>query len=213
MHPDTEPGHYVRLKVSDTGVGMDQETIDRVFEPFFTTKERRHRPRPGDRLRDRHRRRRPDRHLLGARHRHHGQDPSARELGAAPAKPAAATPSAQPAGSGEVVLVVEDEPDVRRMAERILTKGGYSVIGTATGREAVEICETAEQPIDLLLTDVIMPEMLGTELVEKVRAIRPDLQGHLHVRLQPRGAGAASAGRAATQQRLHREAVQRAARC
>jgi CheY-like chemotaxis protein len=72
--------------------------------------------------------------------------------------------------------VVEDEPVVRRMAEWILGKARYSVIGATRGREAIEICEGREQPIDLLLTDVNMPGMLGTELVEKVHGIRPGLR-------------------------------------
>ena len=212
MHPDTEPGLYVRLKVSDTGVGMDAETIERAFEPFFTTKERRHRARPRDRLRDRHRRRRPDRHLLGARDGHDGEGPPSRHLGSAARRRARPHGRRRPV-SGEVVLVVEDEPDVRRMAERILTKGGYSVIGTPVGDEALEICgQSSQQPVDLLLTDVIMPEMLGTELVERVRSVRPGLpviymSGYSHEVLAPRGT---DRGR---DQRLHREAVQRAGRC
>ena len=96
----------------------------------------------------------------------------------------------RPAGGGEVVLVVEDEPDVRRMAERILTKGGYSVISTSGGEEALEICRRADQPIDLLLTDVIMPGMLGTELVEQIKRLRPELgvifmSGYSHEVLAP----------------------------
>jgi DNA-binding NtrC family response regulator len=78
-------------------------------------------------------------------------------------------------GSGEVILIVEDEPDVRRMAERILTKNGYSVIGTGDGEEALDVCGRSDQQLDLLLSDVIMPGMLGTELVEKVKEIRPDM--------------------------------------
>ena len=96
----------------------------------------------------------------------------------------------RPVGGGEVVLVVEDEADVRRMAERILTKGGYSVIGTGGGEEALEVCRKADQPIHLLLTDVIMPGMLGTELVEQIKALRPELgvifmSGYSHEVLAP----------------------------
>lgn len=79
--------------------------------------------------------------------------------------------SAPPAPEGP-----EDEPDVQRMAERILTKNGYSVVGAPTGADAVKIFNQSEQVIDLLLTDVIMPEMLGPEFVEQVREIRPDLK-------------------------------------
>ncbi len=188
MHPDTAPGRYVRLKVSDTGVGMDTETADRAFEPFFTTK--------------------PDGTGLGLAtvygivtgaggrldvYSEPGIGTTVKvHLPATAVVPAPSPPprSARSAGHGEVVLVVEDEPFVRRMAERILAKGGYAVIGTARGSEAMEICGRREQKIDLLLTDVVMPEMLGTELVERARELRPDLRvvymsGYSHEVLAP----------------------------
>ncbi|MEX0971780.1 MAG: ATP-binding protein [Solirubrobacterales bacterium] len=188
MHPDTKPGRYVRLKVSDTGLGMDGETLEHIFEPFFTTKSEG----TGLGLAT----------VYGIVTGAGGRIDVYSEPGfgttvkihlpassAAPTRPAAAPPDHE-GGKGEVVLVVEDEPDVKRMAERILSKGGYSVIGAAHGRDAIEICRDAEQAIDLLLTDVIMPEMLGTELVERVRAIQPELpviymSGYSHDVLAP----------------------------
>ncbi|MGE0067444.1 MAG: response regulator, partial [Solirubrobacterales bacterium] len=188
MHPDTEPGSYVRLKVSDSGDGMDAETVERAFEPFYTTKEDGtglglatvygsvtgaggridiySEPGIGTTVKV---------HLPVA-----GEDPEA----------PSGNPQASPMGKGQVVLVVEDEPEVRRMSERILTKGGYAVIGEERGGDAVGICEAWEQPIDLLLTDVIMPEMLGTELVDRIRAIRPEMKviymsGYSHEVLAP----------------------------
>ena len=188
MHPDTEPGHYVRLKVSDTGIGMDAETVERVFEPFFTTK------REGTGLglatvygivTEAGKRidiySEPD---IGTTVKIH------LPATGAPAPTSEPDPRAQPSGRGEVVLVVEDEPDVRRMAERILTKGGYSVMGMTNGHDAIEFLSREDQPVDLLLTDVIMPEMLGTELVEKARSIRPGMRvvymsGYSHEVLAP----------------------------
>ncbi len=188
MHPDTDAGHYIRLKVSDTGIGMDKETIERAFEPFFTTKD----DGTGLGLAT----------VYGIVTAAGGRVDvySEPEIGttvkihfpATAGQPTSKEESDEDdaAGRGEVVLVVEDEPDVRRMAERILTKGGYSVIGTAQGAKGVEICERGEQQVDLLLTDVIMPEMLGTELVERVRSFRPKLRvvymsGYSHEVLAP----------------------------
>jgi PAS domain S-box-containing protein len=188
MHPDTGAGLYIRLKVSDTGVGMDKETVERVFEPFFTTKSEG----TGLGLAT----------VYGIVTAAGGRIDvySEPEIGttvkihlpATSAMPLEDEPEAgtEASGRGEVVLVVEDEPDVRRMAERILTKGGYSVIGTGEGTEAVTICRPGGQRVDLLLTDVIMPEMLGTELVERIHLLRPDLpviymSGYSHEVLAP----------------------------
>ena len=188
MHPDARPGSYVRLKVSDTGIGMDTETLERVFEPFFTTKEEGtglglatvygivtgaggridaySEPGVGTTMKI---------HLPVS-----GKRPERGRTDVAVA----------PRGRGEVILVVEDEPDVRRMAERILGENGYSVIGTGVGSEALAVCREEEQTIDLLLTDVIMPEMLGTELVECVKTLRPGIavvfmSGYSHEVLAP----------------------------
>jgi len=188
MHPGTEAGRYVRLKVSDTGVGMDAATVDRIFEPFFTTKD--------------------DGTGLGLAtvygiitgaggrldvYSEPGIGTTIKvHLPVCETEPAAANPApaAAPNGKGEVVLVVEDEPDVRRMAERILNKGGYTVIGATDGARAIELCRGGEPRVDLLLTDVIMPEMLGTELVERVREIQPAMRviymsGYSHEVLAP----------------------------
>jgi PAS domain S-box-containing protein len=190
MHPDTEPGAYVRLKVSDTGIGMDEETIQRAFEPFFTTKGKGEGTGLGLAT------------VYGIVTGAGGRIDIYSEPGMGttikvhlPARSAVpsegkANAKERPVGRGEVVLVVEDEPDVRRMAERILTKGGYSVIDTSGGEEALDICGKADQHIDLLLTDVIMPGMLGTELVEQIKALRPHLgvifmSGYSHAVLAP----------------------------
>ena len=198
-HPDTEPGDYVRLKVSDTGVGMDAKTIQRAFEPFFTTKGNAEGTGLGLAT------------VYGIVTGASGRIDIYSEPGMGTTVkihlPASSvTPSegeAQPedrrAGRGETVLIVEDEPDVRRMAERILSKGGYSVIGTGGGEEALEVCGRANQAIHLLLTDVIMPGMLGTELVERIHAIRPELEvvfmsGYSHEVLAPEALAEQGAG-------------------
>jgi PAS domain S-box-containing protein len=190
MHPNTEPGSYVRLKVSDTGVGMDQETVQRAFEPFFTTKGKGEGTGLGLAT--------VYGIVTGAGGRidiysEPGMGTTVKiHLPASSAVPdeGEARVKGRPAGRGEVILVVEDEPDVRRMAERILTKGGYAVLSTGGGEEALEACGQAEQSIQLMLTDVIMPGMLGTELVEQVKKIRPEIgvvfmSGYSHQVLAP----------------------------
>jgi PAS domain S-box-containing protein len=189
-HPSTKPGAYVRLKVSDTGTGMDEEALQRAYEPFFTTKAEGKGTGLGLAT------------VYGIVTSAGGRIDLYSELGmgttvkvhlpAAEVDPGALKPRAEsaPTARGQVVLVVEDESDVRRMAERILTHGGYSVIGVGRGAEALEICSDPRQAIDLVLTDVIMPEMLGTELIEKVTPLRPGLpvlfmSGYSHAVLAP----------------------------
>jgi hypothetical protein len=190
MHAEIQPGAYVRLKVSDTGDGMDKATISRAFEPFFTTKDKGEGTGLGLAT------------VYGIVTGAGGRIDIYSELGigttikihlpASEETPAEGPPPPEerPVGRGEVVLVVEDEPDVRRMAERILSKGGYSVLSVTDSQEALEACEQPDQTIDLLLTDVIMPGMLGTELVDRVRAVRPGIgiifmSGYSHEILAP----------------------------
>ena len=78
-----------------------------------------------------------------------------------------------PGGRGETILVVEDQPEVRRVAERILSEAGYVVLTASGGADGIALAESND--VDLLLTDLIMPGMLGTELVDSVRDDRPDL--------------------------------------
>jgi two-component system cell cycle sensor histidine kinase/response regulator CckA len=83
------------------------------------------------------------------------------------------------------VLVVEDEPGIRLLVEQVLKRAGYGAMIAASGSAALEICERREQPVDLLLTDVVMPEMQGPEVATRAAAIRPDLKvlfmsGYVH---------------------------------
>jgi len=79
-------------------------------------------------------------------------------------------------GQGETVLLVEDEDSVRALAERILLRGGYRVLEARGGGEALLICERHSEPIDVLLTDLVMPQLSGTELAERIRRLRPDIK-------------------------------------
>jgi CheY-like chemotaxis protein len=188
IHPGTEAGLYIRIKVSDTGTGMDAETVERAFEPFFTTKGEG----TGLGLAT----------VYGIVTGAGGRIDVYSEPGIGttvkihfPATEVAANEQALAAsetrtdGNGKIVLVVEDEPDVRRTAERILGKGGFSVIGADDVIEALRICES-DQRIDLMLTDVVMPEMTGSELSGRARDLRPQLKvlymsGYSHEVLAP----------------------------
>jgi PAS domain S-box-containing protein len=190
MHPEVEAGVYVLLSVSDTGAGMKSDVVERAFEPFFTTKAKGAGTGLGLAT------------VYGTVSRAGGRVDLSTEPGKGttvkihlPAFSTEPAPKrhrieAKTSGRGEVVLVVEDEPQVRRMAERILTKGGYTVIAAEGGAQAIGMHEGSSEPIDLLLTDVVMPGMLGTELVDRLRSSRPDLKvvfmsGYSHEVLAP----------------------------
>jgi CheY-like chemotaxis protein len=169
------PGRYVRLRVSDTGTGMDRATMDRVFEPFFTTKPMGHGTGLGLAT------------VYGIVTQAGGSLGVESEVGLGtafsvflPATDAALTPedaavgpSADDRGHGETVLVVEDEESLRELTSRVLTRNGYRVELAASGVEAIRVAGRPGMDIDLLLTDVIMPQMLGDEVADQVRAIQP----------------------------------------
>jgi CheY-like chemotaxis protein len=174
--PGLQAGNYARLRVSDTGTGMDSDTLARVFEPFFTTKPKGHGTGLGLAT--------VYGILTGAGG--HPQLHSEPGLGttfsallpvtsesALAAGEAQATPT--PA-HGETVLVVEDEESLRNLVARILTGHGYHVRIATTAGHALEQIGDLDQPLDLLLTDVVLPTMLGSEVAARAHAVRSDLR-------------------------------------
>jgi PAS domain S-box-containing protein len=173
-----EPGHYVRLRVSDTGAGMPPEVIERAFEPFYTTKPQGAGTGLGLAT------------VYGIATAAGGDVHlySEADIGTtvtillpvvdASTETATTEPVAEaPAGehSHETILMVEDEDALRQVTNRILTRAGYDVLVANGGAQAIHIAQTHEAPIHLLLTDVIMPKMLGNEVATHVQAIRPDI--------------------------------------
>jgi two-component system cell cycle sensor histidine kinase/response regulator CckA len=178
QRPDgVRPGAYVALSVTDTGVGMDLETQARVFEPFFTTKE----PGKGTGL------------GLSTVYGIVQQSGGHVTVRSAPGQgatftvylprhdgPAAALPARTDRrtlpGGAETLLLVEDEAAVRSSARRLLERYGYTVLEARHGADALRLVEEGGPEIDLVLTDLVMPEMGGQELVERLRARRPTLK-------------------------------------
>jgi two-component system, cell cycle sensor histidine kinase and response regulator CckA len=176
-HVAVTPGHYVMLAVSDTGVGMTKEVKDRVFEPFFTTKEKGRGTGLGLST------------VYGIVKQSGGNIWIYSELGRGTTFkiyfPRVNDPleeveekvmrQALPRGR-ETILVVEDEEVVRRLAVEILMGQGYRVLEASNGVDTLNICKGQTGPIDLILTDVVMPQMGGRQLVEQLRRQYRDLK-------------------------------------
>jgi PAS domain S-box-containing protein len=176
-HPEARTGYFVCLSVTDTGCGMDAATFNRIFEPFFTTKEVGKGTGLGLAT------------VYGIVKQHQGWAEVESQVGQGTTfkvfLPAACKAAARPdtsrpkevAGGDETILVVEDELALRELVQEILQKKGYTVLEASTGTQALKIWQQHRDEIDLLLTDMMMPESLsGRELAEKVLAEKPSLK-------------------------------------
>ncbi|MGE3855607.1 MAG: ATP-binding protein [Dehalococcoidia bacterium] len=173
-HPELSPGLHVRLRVSDTGIGMTPEVMARAFQPFFTTKPVGEGSGLGLAT------------VYGIVTQAGGSIRLYSEPGvgttvtillpASDATPDAATggDAAHPRGGGRILLV-EDEAALREVTRRLLVRNGYEVLVAEDGAHAVQLAAEHPAAIDLLLTDVVMPRMGGKEVAERVAALRPGI--------------------------------------
>jgi PAS domain S-box-containing protein len=176
-HVGFKPGDYVMIAVSDNGVGMDKETLDSIFEPFFTTKGIGEGTGLGLST------------VYGIVKQNNGFINIYSELGEGTTikiyLPRYAGKMLQPqlrkqdkadVGGDETILLVEDDNSILRMTTMMLERMGYCVIGTSSPSEAIRICESHPEEIDLLITDVVMPEMSGRDLAQKILYLNPSLK-------------------------------------
>ena len=177
QHAGVEAGPYVLLSITDTGAGMTQEVVQHIFDPFFTTKE------------------------IGAGtglglstvygivkqaggwmwvNSEPGKGSTFKvylpRAGAAPEPLTTPVLAAETLRGSETVLVVEDQPEVRKLTLAMLESQGYRLLQAASGSEALSLSERYPEPIHLLITDVVMPGMTGRELVTRLVALRPSLK-------------------------------------
>jgi two-component system cell cycle sensor histidine kinase/response regulator CckA len=176
QHVDLKAGWYVMLAVTDTGCGMDEATKARIFEPFFTTKEVGKGTGLG--LATVHGIiKQSGGHIEVYSEPGHGSSfkvylplVNAGEMTAAP------TVAPIVARGTETVLIVEDDEHVRRLAQISLVSSGYRVLEATDGEKALQIAKDHSDPIDILVTDLVMPRMNGRELAERISLERPSLK-------------------------------------
>jgi two-component system, cell cycle sensor histidine kinase and response regulator CckA len=172
-------GDYVLLEVTDSGEGMDSETAIRAFDPFFTTKATGKGTGLGLAT------------VYGIVHQNHGfiilnSQPGRgtsfriyfpRLTGIAGTTPVAANAPIKTSGSrGATVMVVEDDETVRNMTAEVLKILGYTAVAAASPQNAIRVCEDLSKPLDLVISDMVMPGMKGTELRDRLLAVRPTLR-------------------------------------
>lgn len=175
-HAWATPGRYVRMSVTDTGIGMTPEVRERIFEPFFTTKGKHDGTGLGLST------------VYGIVRQHGGMILVQSEPGegttfevylAAQPRVAPAADEvvdALPPTGGETILLSEDEEAVRRVVAETLERAGYRVLVTSNGREAIALATTSDETIDLAMLDIVMPELGGPETWTELRRLRPDLR-------------------------------------
>jgi CheY-like chemotaxis protein len=177
VHADVRPGSYVRLTVADTGKGMDAEIMIHLFEPFYTSKETGKGTGLGLST------------VYGIVKQSGGEIVVESEPGRGAifniylpritdlTQRAPATQGERPVRAGtETILLVEDEIGVRQLVREMLHRLGYKIHEASSGADAVRIFAQHQNTIDLLLTDVIMPQMSGRDLAERLKALQPSLK-------------------------------------
>ena len=177
LDPERRDGDFVCLTFSDTGAGMDTQILSRIFEPFFTTKPAGKGTGLGLST------------VFGIVRQHQGwleveskpnqgttfriYFPASRQV----AEKMEVVVDAALCGGRETVLIAEDEEALRQMVAQLLTIQGYTVLEAASGRQALEVWQHAKRPIDLLLTDMVMPGgIMGSELAERLSSQSPRLK-------------------------------------
>jgi two-component system, cell cycle sensor histidine kinase and response regulator CckA len=178
-HPGAHVGSFVHLRVNDTGIGMDATTLAHIFEPFFTTKEIGQGTGLGLAT------------VYGIVKQHDGWLEVVSSLGRgttfdvffpagngmAVTDDEVAAPELATVTGTETILIVEDEPMLREMARTILENSGYRILEASSGKEALDVWNQRTGPVDLLLTDMMMPEgVSGMELAERLLSLQPGLK-------------------------------------
>jgi PAS domain S-box-containing protein len=198
QHPPSVPGRYVLLAVTDTGLGMDQDTQAHIFEPFFTTKEKDKGTGLGLSV------------VYGVVKQSGGYIWVHSELGKGttfkiylplvegPVEDAPRDTGPTPSLRGsETILLVEDEESLRQLTRRLLVQSGYTVLDAPDAAQALEIARWNHGRIDLLITDMVMPGMSGPVLAERMAGMCPDLKvlfvsGYTEYRANAHGSPAAA---------------------
>jgi CheY-like chemotaxis protein len=175
-HIPVQPGSYVMIAVTDTGIGMNDATRARIFEPFFTTKEKGKGTGLGLAT------------SYGIIKQSGGYIWAYSEEGrgttfkvylprvAAERMDRASAVVGAPAGGTETILLVEDEESVRTLTRKLLERYGYKVLEAPSGEQGIAIAMARAEPIHLLLTDMVMPDMGGADLAARVLALRPEIR-------------------------------------
>ncbi len=176
-HVGMSPGDYIRLSVKDSGCGMDAETVSQIFEPFFTTKGVGKGTGLGLAT------------VYGIVKQNHGIIEVDSSIGNGTTfhvylpqhgAPASLNPDASGAAStkpsAETVLLVEDEPAILTMTKNMLQRQGYTVLAAASSSEAIHMAQDHNGKIDVLITDVVMPEMNGRDLARTLLSLFPNLK-------------------------------------
>ena len=178
LHPEAKSGRYNCITIEDNGRGMDKDTLQHIFEPFFTTKEAGKGTGLGLSV------------VFGIIKQHGGWINVYSEVGKGtafkiylPSVPEGVDKEkdeevklSELKGNGETILVVEDEDGVREFAKRVLANNGYSVIAATTAKEGLELFEKEKGNIDLVFSDVVLPDVDGIKLVQELSSRSPRLK-------------------------------------